>query len=61
MGLIQLNRENKYNVLTNEFMREIKRCMMSHEVTEEIEFVVLTSKKHEVFCGGADLKCKRNE
>ena len=57
MGYIELNKENKFNVLSLEFMREIKRCMMSQEVSEDIQFVVLSTKKNEVFCGGADLKC----
>lgn len=57
MGHVELNRENKYNILTVEFMKEIKRCLMSHEVSEDIQFVLLTTKKNEVFCGGADLKC----
>ena len=57
MGYVQLNKENKYNVLTIDFMNQIKRCLMSQEVDEDIQFVVLTTKKNEIFCGGADLKC----
>jgi enoyl-CoA hydratase/carnithine racemase len=58
MGYIYMNREDKYNVLSLDFIKELRRMLISQECDEELQFILLTSVKGEVFCGGADLKCE---
>lgn len=50
-----MNREHRYNVLTEPFIEDLTRSLESMEIDESIKFVTVNSRKKEIFSFGTDL------
>jgi enoyl-CoA hydratase/carnithine racemase len=54
--MIEINREHKNNILTIEFMEDLRRSLEAMEIDEYTKCVLMYPKKGEVFSVGTDLK-----
>lgn len=56
MGVIRLNKEYQYNMLTPSFINEINRGIISLDVNEIISTIVMLPQKGQEFSNGTDFK-----
>lgn len=60
-GTVEMNKEHKYNVLSNGFIDDVRRSLQSMEIEELMQVVVLKSKNNEIFSYGTDLNYLYNK
>ncbi len=58
IGVVSMNKEFKYNILSKAFIDEITRSLMTLEVEEGTKFVFLDSYHGEVLSHGTDVRRK---
>lgn len=55
VGVVELNKEHKSNILTESFMTDIRRSLEAMEIDEDMRVVMMRSKHFETFSMGTDL------
>jgi enoyl-CoA hydratase len=55
IGEVLLNKEHKNNILSENFMDDIRRSLEAMEIDEATRVITLSSKNHQVFSLGTDL------
>jgi enoyl-CoA hydratase len=56
LGIIEINKEYKNNILSISFMEDLRRSLEAMEIDEYTKAVVMYPKKREIFSLGTDLK-----
>lgn len=56
MGFLRLNREHRNNLLTPNFVKNIRRSLETLNLDEIVKVIYLTSSKGEVYSAGTDFR-----
>lgn len=56
MGYLKLNREHRYNTLTSNYIKNIRRSLETLNIDEVVKVILMTSANGEHFCNGTDFR-----
>lgn len=56
VGVLKLNKEHRYNTLTTNHIKNIRRGIESLNLDDAIRLIYMTTEKGEHFCNGTDFR-----
>lgn len=56
MGILKMNREHRYNTLTPNYVKELKRAVDTMDIDDNIKMIYMVPQKGEHFSNGTDFR-----